>query len=174
MGGKSSRDKGKRSEYLVRDYMRSLGLKADRVPSSGAAQGFKGDVKIEAPDGRIALVEVKSRQNEFKSIYAWYQNTQHDKEWKRIPYLRLIDNSTLIISEWFTDLDMLLPPTEGRRACFHEAPNNVVKKLTTMRKLLNTSRPDKSCDFLAIKINHKPFLYLRYLGGLSANNNLKG
>ena len=58
--GKFSRDKGMRQEYLLRDYLRKLGWTADRVPSSGAAEGFKGDIKAEK-NGRTVLFELKAR-----------------------------------------------------------------------------------------------------------------
>lgn len=70
--GKFSRDKGKRNEYLVRDIFREHGWEADRVPSSGAAEGFKGDIRVRPPWGippMSQLVEVKARKRAFTKVY---------------------------------------------------------------------------------------------------------
>ncbi len=52
-GGRFVREKGKRAEYAVRDYFRSLGFIAERVPNSGNARsafniekGLKADVVV--------------------------------------------------------------------------------------------------------------------------------
>lgn len=66
--GKASRGKGKRNEYLLRDYLRELGWTADRVPSSGASQGFKGDI-VASKDGQKVIFELKARAESFKKIY---------------------------------------------------------------------------------------------------------
>jgi Holliday junction resolvase len=70
--GKASRDKGKRGEYNLRDYLRKQEWKADRVPSSGAAQGFKGDVKATHAKHGEKLFELKCRKETFKKIYELY------------------------------------------------------------------------------------------------------
>jgi hypothetical protein len=70
--GKFSRDKGKRNEYSLRDYLRLHGWQADRVPSSGAAQGFKGDIKAAHPVHGPKLFELKARKETFKRIYELY------------------------------------------------------------------------------------------------------
>lgn len=65
--GKFSRDKGNRGEYLVRDKLREAGFCVDRIPASGAAQGFKGDLRIKY-DNQEILVEVKTRKKDFTKL----------------------------------------------------------------------------------------------------------
>jgi hypothetical protein len=70
MSGLYSRRKGMRCEYEIRDIYRAHGWLADRVPSSGAAEGFKGDIHIRRPDGsEDMLVEVKARKKAFTRLY---------------------------------------------------------------------------------------------------------
>lgn len=69
MSGLKSIRKGKKVEYEVRDMIRAAGYTADRVPASGASQGFKGDLHIKLPNGKIIMVEVKARKAGFKRLY---------------------------------------------------------------------------------------------------------
>lgn len=66
--GSFSRSKGRRIEYAVRDALRSAGFVVDRVPASGASQGFKGDLRVKY-DSKEILVEVKARRDAFKRLY---------------------------------------------------------------------------------------------------------
>ena len=56
--GKPSRDKGRRYELEVVQWHKDLGLRAERVPLSGAAryQGNGGDVDIYRPGDHAPLV----------------------------------------------------------------------------------------------------------------------
>jgi len=70
--GKSQRDKGNRVERLLVNMFRGWGLKALRVPLSGATEYAKGDVDVYPPGRDAPLIgEVKSR----KKIPGWI------KEW---------------------------------------------------------------------------------------------
>ena len=81
MGGKASRDKGCRSEREVVHILREAGITADRVPLSGAAEGFKGDVRVGLDEWRgngndiihplTGAWECKVRADGFKSQYRW-------------------------------------------------------------------------------------------------------
>lgn len=68
MSGLKSRNKGNRGEYAARDHLRAHGYTVDRIPASGAAQGFKGDLRIKYANKEI-IVEVKVRQKEFTRLY---------------------------------------------------------------------------------------------------------
>ena len=70
-----SRDKGSRFEREIVNELRSAGLDAYRVPLSGAAIGYKGDVHIRLGDRNLSL-EAKSRASGFKFIYEEIQG--HD------------------------------------------------------------------------------------------------
>lgn len=67
--GKKSRNKGYRVERELVLAFREAGLKALRVPLSGAAEGFEGDLLVEG-----MAVEVKARHDGFKEIYKWLED----------------------------------------------------------------------------------------------------
>lgn len=146
MGGKASRNKGKVGEYQARDYFRSLGMIADRVPSSGAAQGFPGDIKVIGKDGRSFLVEVKFRKNEFKSTYALLLH--HDTL-----YITS-ENEICIIGKTYTSLYTQEPINALTYGSV--LPRNI-RKIFTMKQWV------KGSDILMIKDNNKQFLFIRYL-----------
>jgi len=71
--GKFSRDKGARNERELVNLLRERGLRAERVPLSGAAGGsFGGDI-IADLGGRRQLIECKVRADGFKQIYGWLE-----------------------------------------------------------------------------------------------------
>lgn len=66
--GKASRDKGARVERKIVDLHLSIGVKAERVPLSGAAtfrntQGTDVDVYVRGEDEAPFVTEVKARAN---------------------------------------------------------------------------------------------------------------
>ncbi len=66
MPGRAPRRKGDRIEREIVVLHRELGIKAERVPLSGAAGGsFSGDVDVYAsgPDAAPLVPEVKARRN---------------------------------------------------------------------------------------------------------------
>ena len=73
MGGKASRDKGARFEREIVHTADDHGLKAVRVPLSGATNFAKGDVVVTAPSGIKWTIEAKKRADAdgFKTIYQW-------------------------------------------------------------------------------------------------------
>lgn len=68
MGGKMSRNKGSRVERELVALLREDGWEAFRVPLSGAAQGFKGDV-VASKGGKMLTFEVKARATMFDWVY---------------------------------------------------------------------------------------------------------
>ncbi|MEM5854357.1 MAG: hypothetical protein QW228_08385 [Candidatus Aenigmatarchaeota archaeon] len=68
---KNSLRKGKRVEYQIRDLLRKLGP-CERVPCSGNARAFKGDLVLFLKD-RELHIEVKARAQGFKQFYAWLE-----------------------------------------------------------------------------------------------------
>ena len=68
MSGKAPREKGARLERLIVDILNSYGIEAKRVPLSGAAIGFKGDIHATV-NGQQLQLEAKSRRKGFAFIY---------------------------------------------------------------------------------------------------------
>lgn len=68
MAGKAPKEKGARLERLVVDILNSYGIAAKRVPLSGAAIGFKGDIHATLNRQELVL-ECKSRRKGFGFIY---------------------------------------------------------------------------------------------------------
>ena len=69
---KASRDKGARRERQVVKMAHAVGMEAYRVPLSGSCRGFKDDVLIHTPNGKVQA-EVKARKHGggFKTIENW-------------------------------------------------------------------------------------------------------
>ncbi len=72
MSGKSPRQKGDRLERGVVLLLREHGLDAKRVPLSGSAKGYPGDVVVTVA-GRDHVLECKSRKD-FKTLHAWLEH----------------------------------------------------------------------------------------------------
>lgn len=71
MSGRAPRQKGDRLERAVVQLLKAHGVEAKRVPLSGAAAGYPGDVVVNAL-GREVVLECKSRAN-FKTLYGWLE-----------------------------------------------------------------------------------------------------
>jgi hypothetical protein len=64
--GVFSRNKGNREERAIVNLHKQHGFEAKRVPLSGAADGFKGDLIVHGLVG-----EAKLRATGFRTIYSW-------------------------------------------------------------------------------------------------------
>ena len=74
--GKASRDKGAGFEREMVNWHRNLGMSNEdikRVPLSGAAEGFKGDLQIKG-----MLGECKRRKSGNKRLYDWISQDDSD------------------------------------------------------------------------------------------------
>lgn len=78
MGGKASRDKGNRFERALVIAMNAVGLDAKRVPLSGAAAGFPGDVHYHE-QGDLKVMECKCRKKGFGDLYEWLDEPTVDR-----------------------------------------------------------------------------------------------
>ena len=78
--GKASRDKGARRERELVHLFQEWGLKAERVPLSGAMKGsFAGDVDVYRIDAESPLCgECKARKDGFKQLYDWLDHDGAD------------------------------------------------------------------------------------------------
>jgi hypothetical protein len=70
-GGKGPRRKGNRVEREVLAILKEAGLEARRVPLSGSAPGYPGDLEVELPGLGRVLVEVKARKR--VGLEAWLE-----------------------------------------------------------------------------------------------------
>jgi hypothetical protein len=148
MTGAGRRKKGQRAEYLVRDDLREKGYKADRVPLSGASEGFKGDV-IASKDGDKFVFEVKSRKNEFKSIFEFFFSRK-DKDTDTYRFY-VGDNLMVAMSRNFEAIK------KNYSEVFKPEPETKVT-----RKILRIKSWLQGADFLVIKNNGSSLLYLKY------------
>ena len=69
--GRGPRRKGNRVEREVLALLREAGLEARRVPLSGSAPGYPGDLEVELPGLGKVLVEVKARRR--VALEAWLE-----------------------------------------------------------------------------------------------------
>lgn len=75
MGGRSAKVKGSGFEREVVQILRSLGITAHRVPLSGAATAYPGDVRFDLR-GELVTAECKRRRSGFKTHYRWLGNNK--------------------------------------------------------------------------------------------------
>lgn len=156
--GKASRSKGKRNEYLLRDFLRAQGWEADRVPSSGAAQGFPGDIRA-VKCGKTVLFELKARRDQFKKIYALYDAHCHAMKDDVLAVVTPgIEKHLVSLSSSFDALftDPVQVYERAENHVLYNEYKRTFRKLGTMYKYLQT------CDVLVIKDDRKSFLFIRY------------
>ena len=72
MSGRAPKRKGDRVEREVVKLLTKGGVHAKRVPLSGAAKGYPGDVVAELPGLGEACLECKAR-HDFKTLYGWLE-----------------------------------------------------------------------------------------------------
>lgn len=153
----SQRAKGKKGEYDVRNYFRENGFVSHRVPSSGSAHGFPGDVLVKHPNGTNFLVEVKIRKDEFKSIYKLIENDHTE-------VIRHVYNGkqVTVAKDFFS---LFSQEHKGRAEHTDSSLNDpedkefrkVIKKLDKMHEWV------KGSDYLVVRMDRKPFLFIRYM-----------
>lgn len=152
--GKFSRDKGRRAEYALRDYLRDIGYAAVRVPLSGASEGYKSDV-VANRDGASYSFEMKARQSEFNKIYALYFKYRYavDKTF-RFSLRTKHGKSCFAISENF----------EAVKETNHHFKDLVPEagEVRTFGKIVRMYDLLQGADFLVIKDNNHPMLFLKY------------
>lgn len=147
--GKMQRTKGGRVERLLVKTLNTLGYEALRVPLSGASKGYKGDVIVKVPEtGAEYLIEVKSRKDSFKSLYAFL--SQH-----KGAHSLWLDGNCVDIG---LDIDVALNPHGIYRPASAVFPDDkrTLNRLVTFKKWLGEA------EILVLKDNNKPFIYLRY------------
>ena len=97
--GKANRRKGGSVERKLVNEHKDAGIPALRVPLSGAAQGFKGDIRI----AESLVAEVKSRKGGtgFKTIEGWLEGND-------LLFLHRDRRKPLVVMEWPLYLEMAM------------------------------------------------------------------
>jgi len=70
-GGRGPKRKGSRVEREVLAILREAGLEARKVPLSGSAPDYPGDLEVELPGLGRVVVEVKARKK--VALEAWLE-----------------------------------------------------------------------------------------------------
>lgn len=164
MAGRFSRNKGYRNEVYIIDYLKRKGLLATRIPLSGGASE-KGDIKIEIPgtrfgnrtnEAKFIYGEVKARAIEFRGIYHLYTTVTNSKGGG---VMFSNGNESVIMSYDFSDLNLL-----GERGMYEEITKfpPLVRIDLIVKKLFKIRAWVKDCDFLVIRIDRMPPIFLRY------------
>lgn len=157
MSGHVSRRRGKRGEYLLRDHLRALGWTADRVPSSGASEGFKGDVVATRGDVK-KVFEVKNHSGTFKKIYELYD--AHCRALGDDLMTFVAPGEARLCVSVSSSLDAVL---ENAHVYELQERHPLSKKYSRQfQKLGNLQNLLGSADILVLKDDRKPFLFVRY------------
>lgn len=145
-------------EYQLRDFLRNLGWTADRVPCSGAAQGFKGDIKARKYE-RDVLFEMKARKSSFKNIYAIFKlhrDTTGDDvlsfvlPGERIMCVDISDSPNAFFDEANTGY------TLAKSLPYYSQYKRTFGQIENLEKLL------QSAEILVLKDDRMPLIFLRY------------
>lgn len=157
MGGRFSRQKGRRGEYAVRNLVRDEGYSSERVPLSGAWVGMKGDVTA-TKDGVTYVLEVKTRRADYTNIYNLF-NKFSTEGVLRVSYPSQGGPQGVLVAVAKTLSQVL--PMEG-----HYTSDSILEgKIGTgkgLRKLLSLRELKKTCDVIVIKDDRQPFLFIKY------------
>lgn len=160
MSGLKSRRRGMRGEYMLRNALRVMGWTADRVPSSGAAQGFRGDVRA-TRNGQTILFEMKNHSGVFKKIYDLYfahtKRTQDDL----MPFVApaTTEGRSYCVSV-STSLDAVLE--KGGIFLFPENMPEFKEYARTFTKICGMQKLLGEADVLVLKDDRQPLLYVSY------------
>lgn len=147
--GKFSRDKGKRNELLLVHYLRSIHFNAVRVPLSGACAGYESDV-VATRDNVSYSFELKARKDLFKSIY----ETVFEPV---VRFSNYADNGRPLIAIG-TDLDQV----NDRNYPVYDTIIPKSKESKVYKRLVTLHKWKGKADFLVLKDDRKPFLFVRY------------
>jgi hypothetical protein len=158
MSGLRSRRKGLSQEYRLRDALRSWGWEADRVPSSGAAEGFPGDIKA-TKDGKTLLFELKARKDSFGSLYDLYDD--HLKVMQDDLLSVVVPTEAFLLGvDMSTSLDAVLEGSFLKTGCASHPSfkkhNRAFNRLPTVYEWV------KKSDILVLKDDRRPFIFMRF------------
>ncbi len=150
MGGTFSRMKGRRNEQELVLYLAKLGYKAERILRQ---YQFAGQPDVKATKGEQTFtLEMKARRDSFKSIYDLYFSTKED-----VMTFCLGTNGTAVAIT--TDFERL---HTARDLYFPNILGADKKALKTYLRIAKMTEIKQSADFLVLKDNGKPRLFMRF------------
>lgn len=152
MTRRSQRAKGKRAEREVETYFRENGFKAERVAFSGAHKDYPGDVKVWHPNGTTFLIEVKIRKDMFKDIYKFVESSHTEGFRFKFELLEVE------VTNDFFDLGL----TSHKHILKLETLKDKHDYVKTCKKLIKMHEWVKGSDYLVIRQDRKPFLFIKY------------
>jgi len=82
--------KYKYHEYHIRDLFRQAGFKCERVPCSGNARGFKGDIVVYLPNGKKLIGDVAFRGKKYRSPLCFFKPIERNTAYMIMPYEYLL------------------------------------------------------------------------------------
>jgi hypothetical protein len=155
--GRFSKQKGRRGEYTLRDFLRKAGWQSERVYASGAIPGLPGDVTAEKA-GRKVLFEMKCRANSFAKIYALLDASQgtlkDDLVTVCLPGEQCLCADVSYSLDAVFDSDGVYTPVQRHPlAAEHK---NAFKQLGTVHKWVGPA------EILVLKDDRRPLMFVRY------------
>ncbi len=154
MSGRMSRNKGRREEQQLVLALSVKGFKAERILRQYQEAG-QPDVKA-TREGKTITLEMKSRGHSFSRIYDLYYKERAEDGFLGIA----LEGRTCAIS---TDIEVLLESP----SFYFVKSDDLVKsdpknRLIIARLFGSLFAMKQTADFLVIRDNNKPRIYLRY------------
>lgn len=162
-GGGRSRSKGARVERIVVDWLRQLGYTSFRVPLSGASMGDKGDIKVEIPntrygdrpmDAKFLYGEAKARNKAFSTVYGLFDKLRGRENTLALEF----ESKCFVMTYNFDSMGLI----GGGNALEFKTPRLSTGEPKIMSRILKFEEWLKGADFLIIKGDYKPLLFIRY------------
>jgi hypothetical protein len=151
VGGKFSRNKGRRNEQQLVLYLARHGYQAERILRQYQEAG-QPDVKA-VKNGKTTTFEMKARKCSFKTIYALYDANKGVDD---IFCFSLVNNPNLVAMS--TSLSQLT----DTQICDFRFTTVAGGCSKTYNRVINLSLLKQGADYLVIKDNNKPMLFLRF------------
>lgn len=153
MGGKFSRDKGRREEQQLVLSLANMGFRAERILRQYQIAG-QPDVKAWKQDC-LYTFELKTRNSSYKTIYELYFSERGPDS--ILSFVLVPQGKAVAMSNRFESL-LTANQTFRNLSMFPPDP----KKIKTFKRILALDAERQTADFLVLKDNNKPRLYIRY------------
>lgn len=154
MGGKFSRNKGRREEQQLVLALAQLGYKAERILRQYQTAG-QPDVKTLEP--KQYTFEMKARKQSFITIYDLYYAERDERG-----IVAFAESSSGRMAAMSTNFKELEAKGYTYRNLFLFPP--MPKQIKVYNRILGLKDLKQSADYLVIKDNNKPRLYIEFWG----------